>query len=78
MEESDGKLVSVNLGSSVAHSGAPAPPAQITIDDLNPLRQTIQQSMILTRKELDEKAKRVRSYVECVNEIREIISRHAL
>ena len=73
MEESDGRL-----GSSVAHSGAPALPAQITIDDLNPLRQTIQQSMILTRKELDEKAKRVRSYVERVNKIREIISRHAL
>ena len=34
--------------------------------------------MILTRKELDEKAKRVQSYVERVNEIREIISRHAL
>ena len=72
MEESDGRL------GLVAHSGAPALPAQITTDDLNPLRQTIQQSMILTRKELNEKAKRVRSYVERVNEIREIISRHAL
>ena len=78
MEESNGRLGLVDLSLSVAYSGAPALPAQITIDDLNPLRQTIQQSMILMRKELNEKAKRVRSYVEHVNKIREIISRHAL
>jgi hypothetical protein len=50
-------------------------PPQITIDDLETLRRNIQQSMILTRNEVNEKAKRVQSYVEGLDVVREIITR---